>query len=85
MATTDDGYIDVSDDDTYDAFDEHLVEGKKLAREVDQGIAEARRLAVKVRDGEMTMEEYDDHESIEDVSEAIEGFVSWARGGPAFE
>jgi uncharacterized protein YbcC (UPF0753/DUF2309 family) len=84
MATTDSGYIDVTDKETYETFDEYLAEGQRLAREINEGLDEARELAKQVRDADMTMEEYDDNEVVEDVGEAISEFDQWARGRPEF-
>ena len=78
MATTEDGYIDVSDDDTYEAFDNYLAKGQELAMDVEEGLHDARQLTIQVREGELTAEEYYEDERIQNCNEAIRAFDQWA-------
>jgi hypothetical protein len=77
VETTEDGYIDVSDDETYEAFDDYLAEGQQLAMDIEEGLHDARQLATQVRDGEMTMDEYDESEVVLRVRDRLRQFEAW--------
>jgi len=82
MDTTENDWVDFTDDETYETFDNYLNKGQQLAMRVEEGLQNVRELTIQVRDGEMTMEEYDEHEEVEEVEKAIRAFEYWATEPP---
>jgi len=85
VETTEGGYVDLSDDDSYEGFDNYLAKGQERAMTLEEVLHDARQLATQVRDGEITMDEYDDSETVKQARDAIEAVQEWVNEPPRYE